>query len=206
MEAARSHRGPVNPAVDRASSSGASKDHGPIAGRVDSTRTRAFAPVYEELRKDPLTKAFIAQIERLKEANPPPSAPHPHCNLDTPKPGPTPIDGVYRTSFTREDLVASPLLYDAMEINDDNWGDMTMTFDNGRFSATQKNPTKSGSESGYYTVSGDTVVVTIESGGDVGERFAFRWSLYQGTLTFRRDESLGVGPTPWLIKPWTRVE
>jgi hypothetical protein len=32
---------------------------------------------------------------------------------------------------------------------------------------------------------------------------AFRWNLYRDTLTFKRDEKSGVGPTPFL--PWRRV-
>jgi hypothetical protein len=39
----------------------------------------------------------------------------------------------------------------------------------------------------------------------ITETFVFHWSLYRGTLKFERDEKLGVGPTPWLVKPWRRV-
>jgi len=28
--------------------------------------------------------------------------------------------------------------------------------------------------------------------------------VYKNTLTFRRDEKLGIGPTPWLVKTWTK--
>jgi len=44
----------------------------------------------------------------------------------TRSPAPTVIDspivGTYTTSFTKDELVGSPHLYDAGEINDGNWG------------------------------------------------------------------------------------
>jgi TRAP-type transport system periplasmic protein len=115
--------------------------------------------------------------------------------------GPTPLDGTYQTSFTRDELAASPLV-EAGEINDGNWGDMTLTFQNGQGSGTQRNdrvPLNSGSFT--YTVYGDAIWLPTRDEGT----FAYRWSLYKDTLTFKRDESLGGGPTPWLVKPWTRV-
>ncbi len=42
----------------------------------------------------------------------------------------SPIAGTYKTSFTKEELAASPLLYDTGELNNENWGDLTITLDN----------------------------------------------------------------------------
>jgi hypothetical protein len=39
----------------------------------------------------------------------------------------------------------------------------------------------------------------------MGETFGFRWSLDGDTLSFTREDSM-VGLTPYLVKPWTRVQ
>lgn len=118
----------------------------------------------------------------------------------------TPIDGTYQTTFTKADLVASPLLIDAEEINDENWGEWTLTFQSGRVAYTQRNDISSSESSGTFTVDGDTVKLAFDEGANADETFAFRWTLDGDTLTFTRDDSLGVGPTPYLVKPWTRVQ
>ena len=114
----------------------------------------------------------------------------------------TALDGTWVTSFTKADLQKSPLLFDAGEINDGNWGDLTMTFDHGKFTSTQSNGVGHGTGSGTFTVTGDAVTLHLDQ---TGETFAFRWSIFKNTLSFKRDETLGVGPTPFLVKPWTRV-
>jgi TRAP-type C4-dicarboxylate transport system substrate-binding protein len=117
----------------------------------------------------------------------------------------TTLDGVYRTSFTLEELAASPLLTDPGEANDENWGRFTLTLQHGRVTLDQRNDIASFSTSGTYTVNGDAIVLSFTSGVNAGETFAFRWSLYRHVLTFKRDASLGVAPTPWLVKPWRRA-
>jgi TRAP-type C4-dicarboxylate transport system substrate-binding protein len=116
-----------------------------------------------------------------------------------------PIEGVYRTSLTREALKQSPLLYELSEVNDQNWGDLTLTFGRGRVTFEQANDVDGYSTSGTYTVDGDTIVLEFTEGGNAGEIFAGRWTLYQDRLTFTRDEALGILPTPYVIEPWQRV-
>jgi hypothetical protein len=115
------------------------------------------------------------------------------------------LDGVYRTSFTREELAASPLLTDPGEASEENWGRFTLTLQHGRVTLDQRTDVASFSTSGTYTVNGDAIVLSFTSGENAGETFAFRWSLYRDVLTFKRDASLGVAPTPWLVKPWRRA-
>lgn len=113
------------------------------------------------------------------------------------------LDGVYKTSFTREELAASTT--DPEEVNRQNWGEFTLTFSEGRVTFTQKNDLTSSSTSGVFTVEGDAVTFAFATGVNAGETFGFRWSLSGGTLTFTRDDSVGIGPTPYLVKPWTRA-
>jgi hypothetical protein len=114
------------------------------------------------------------------------------------------IDGTYRTSFTKAQLADSPLLIDQGEINDENWGDLTLVFEDGRFWGTSHNAVKVTGATGTFTIEGDIVRMVFGEGAH-RETFAYRWSLVGNTLTFRRDDSLGMGgPTPFLVKPWTR--
>ena len=117
----------------------------------------------------------------------------------------TPIDGVYRTSFTLAALERSPKLMDAEEINDENWGDFTLMLSKGRVTFEQTNDVASYSTSGTFAVDGDSIVMEFTDGGNADEIFAFRWSLYRDTLTFRRDAALGIVPTPYLVNTWHRV-
>jgi hypothetical protein len=50
----------------------------------------------------------------------------------------TALDGVWTTSVTEDELASSPLLYEPDEVNNQNWGDLTFTFDKGHFTYTQK--------------------------------------------------------------------
>lgn len=114
------------------------------------------------------------------------------------------LDGAFATSFTRDELAASTT--DLEEINDQNWGDFTLTFADGRVTFTQQNDLGSSSTSGVFTVEGDTVTFAFDTGVNAGETFGFRWSLSDGTLTLARDDSVGIAPTPLLVKPWTTVQ
>jgi TRAP-type C4-dicarboxylate transport system substrate-binding protein len=166
---------------------------------------QVLQPVENELAKDPATKATIDAILALRGSTDTPGVVAP-CPKVAPSPslstGPTPLDGTWRTSFTKAELIASPLLVDNGEINDGNWGDFTMTFDHGRFTSTQSNSFEHGTGSGTFYVTGDAIYMHIDQ---TGENFAYRWSIFKNTLTFKRDETIGGGPTPSLVKPWTRV-
>jgi TRAP-type C4-dicarboxylate transport system substrate-binding protein len=171
---------------------------------LDALRQR-LQSVTDELAKDPATKATIDAIIALRGPTDAPDVVAP-CPPTVPSPspytGPTALDGTWKTSFTKAELIASPFLTDTGEINDGNWGDFTLTFEKGRFGSTQTNPLESSSGSGTFTVSGDAVTLAQDN----GETFAYRWSIFKDTLTFRRDASLPFGgPTPALVKPWTRV-
>jgi hypothetical protein len=114
----------------------------------------------------------------------------------------TALDGVYRTSFTRQELSKSPLLYGPGEINDQNWGDFTLTFDRGHVIFTQRNDVDSYSTSGTYTLDGKAITLKFTEGVNAGETFAAKWNLYRDVLNFKRfGEEV---PTPYVLKPWRR--
>jgi TRAP-type C4-dicarboxylate transport system substrate-binding protein len=171
---------------------------------------RAVQPVYNGLERNPQARSLLRRIQAMKrETAAAPDAPA--CSpSDATTTGPasqqaTVLDAVYRTSFTREELAASPLLTDPGEASEENWGRFTLTLQHGRVTVDQRTDVADFHTSGTFTVNGDAIVFSFTSGGNAGETFAFRWSLYRDVLTFKRDPSLGVAPTPWLVKPWRRV-
>jgi TRAP-type C4-dicarboxylate transport system substrate-binding protein len=172
---------------------------------------RAVQPVYDQLERNAQTRSLLQRIQAMKHETAGTATPDaPACSPSDAAPTAanqpaTPLDGDYRTSFTREELANSSLLYDQSEINDENWGDFTLRFEHGRVTFTQRNNVASSSTSGTYTINGKTITLRFTEGVNAGETFAFRWSLYRDVLTFKRDPSLGVAPTPYLVKPWPRA-
>jgi TRAP-type C4-dicarboxylate transport system substrate-binding protein len=169
---------------------------------------RAVQPVYDQLERDAETKSLLQRILAMKhEARAAATPDNPRCSPSSAAAGGvaqkvTALDGVYRTSFTREELAKSPLLADAGEINDQNWGDFTLTFDHGRVTFTQRNDLDHYSTSGTYTLDGKLITLKFTEGGNAGETFSGIWSLYRDVLTFKR----GALTTPYVLKPWRRVD
>jgi hypothetical protein len=133
------------------------------------------------------------------------ATPSPSSSLSQSRVGPSPIDGTYQTTFSLADLTASPLLVEG-EINDGNWGNWQLRFANGRVSYTQQNNVTNSSSTGSFTVDGDALTLAFDQGANAGETFAYRWQRTATQLLFTRDESLGLGPTPFLVKPWLRLD
>lgn len=113
----------------------------------------------------------------------------------------SPVDGVWVTTITEAALESSPLLYEPGEVNDENWGDLTFTFERGRFTVEQQNVRETSSYSGTFDVAGDVLSITMEG----VEHFEMRWHVEGDELTLTRDDALGISPTPWVMQPWTRM-
>jgi hypothetical protein len=169
---------------------------------------RAVQPVYDKLQANAETRSFLQQILAMKHETRAAATPdNPRCSPSSAAAGGadqkvTALDGAYRTSFTREELAKSPLLSDMGEVRDDNWGDFTLTFDRGRVTFTQRNDVENSSTSGTYTLDGKAITLKFTEGVNAGETFSGVWSLYRDVLTFER----GALPTPYVLKPWRRVD
>jgi hypothetical protein len=114
---------------------------------------------------------------------------------------PTPVDGTWRTTFSKQALANSPLLMDGGELNDENWGTLTLSFHGDTWTIDQRNPLAQSVDRGTFTVAGDVLKATNER----GEVFALRWNLYRNQLVLRRDVSLGVAPTGLVLQPFARI-
>jgi TRAP-type C4-dicarboxylate transport system substrate-binding protein len=185
------------------------------ASQTDLAALRgAFAPVYAQVERDPQTRQFIAEINRLKQHTPPgpalvipagctggplglaPGNGSPGAGTKTTQV--TPLDGVWQVSYTRAEFVAAHP--DPSEVVPANYGSFTLTLRRGEFSDT-----------GTYAVRGDTI--TFYQGQEV---WKYRWSVYRQTLTFKKlggqepgcSLSVSLGqcePTGFVVKPWRRV-
>lgn len=115
--------------------------------------------------------------------------------------GKTALDGTWQATFTKQELAASPLLIDSSEINDENWGTLTLSFNRGSATFMVTNPAVgTGKSTATYKVVGDILTVNQDN----GETFVMRWNINHDKLSLKRDEALGVGPTPFLVKPFIR--
>jgi TRAP-type transport system periplasmic protein len=171
--------------------------------QVDELRA-AVQPVYRLIERGAGNAEALARIRELKSDADPDSltCPEGQTTAAGAGGGAAKLKGTYTTSFSEQELADSPELSDPGEVNDENWGDFTLRFSGGRFRLTQRNARISSEAYGPYTTEGDALRLEAEN---LGETWVFRWSLYHGTLKFQRDGQLGVGPTPWLVKPWQRV-
>ena len=170
----------------------------------------AVEPVYRAIAKAPGNSDAIASIRRLKGDTPPDEL---SCRGNTrpasqEEPAEADLEGTFKTKVTEDELSNSPLLYDEAEINDENWGELTLRLADGHVTYTTKNDRAGFETTGTYTTDGDVIKFQFD---DLGETWGFRWSLYRGTLKLERDEAkIGPGeefaaPTPLLINPWERV-
>jgi TRAP-type C4-dicarboxylate transport system substrate-binding protein len=184
----------------------------------------AFAPVYASIEKDSQTAGFIAEIEQLKHHTLPGQALAIPNGCTGRPPGPThggsstgsatkttatPLDGVWKVTYTRDELLAAHP--DPSEDLPDNYGHFTLKLHRGDFS-TIGGSSRTAAASGTYVVNGDTIAFHQ----DPGAVWRYRWSVYRGTLTFKKlggqepDCSLSVSlgqcePTGYVVKPWRRV-
>jgi hypothetical protein len=164
----------------------------------------AVEPVRDAIARGPGNEAALARIEALKGSGQPDRV---FCPAAAPakRPAAPPaaaLEGTFRTSFSERELESSPRLMDQGELNGENWGELTLRFSHGQVVLSQRNKYTSTEVVGTYTTDGDALTLDIP---ERGETWAFRWTLYRDTLTFKRDTALGPGPTPWLVKPFKKV-
>jgi hypothetical protein len=112
----------------------------------------------------------------------------------------TEVDGTWSTTFSQAELARSPLLYDADEVNDENWGHFTLTVGDGTFTLEQSNARTSTSVTGTVEVDQDVLRLVLPN----GESFAMHFAVDGDVLTLERDDSLGVAPTPLVLEKWQR--
>jgi TRAP-type C4-dicarboxylate transport system substrate-binding protein len=195
----------------------------------------AFAQVYTDLRRDPETAQFIAEIEQLKPRIASPAVAIPDgCTGPAPdlavQPSVQPkktttvtaLDGTWEVTFTEKEFAAAEGV-DPSEITPEQSGTFVVTFDRGDITG----PAKSGERAPdglTYAVEGEdtfTIYATDASmGGEVPPPgpavWKYRWSVFNDTLTFKKlggqepgcslTVSKGIcEPGIFVVKPWHRI-
>jgi TRAP-type C4-dicarboxylate transport system substrate-binding protein len=158
---------------------------------------RAVQPVYDELERRAQTKAAIERIRALRaDLRSSPDAPR--CSGTAAEPGApavaTPIDGVYRSDVTLEQLRRTRG-YDSGENHRGNAGHFKLELRGGRFRVSGSSDGVD--EEGTYSLKGGILRFAWNQEGS----YAYRASLYRGALTLRKT---GEGPTMFAVHPWRR--
>ena len=178
-----------------------------------SSLRQAVQPVYDELRRDPGTRAFVDEIARLKfDLGPPPPDVLPECEATPNRPAAgakSPIDGVYKmTSSIKRDSGHDPTPVP------ENYGTLIFVLSRGRFAFTQEDHETDEQActwaSGTFRVNGDQVQWLVDDSGGIspnrtlnkpGEFYVFAWSRYRDTLTLSPVKG-EISPGNFRIRPW----
>jgi TRAP-type C4-dicarboxylate transport system substrate-binding protein len=170
-----------------------------IAGLRDT-----FAGVYTDLRRDPETAQFIAEIEGIKQRKATPAVAIPD-GCTGPAPGMaaqpsvqpsktttvTKLDGTWEVTFTEQEFAAAEGV-DPSEIGPELAGTFVVTFDRGDITGPAK-PGDAAPGGLTYVVEGDTLTIYAEDasmGGAIPPPgpaiWKYRWSRFGDTLTFAK--------------------
>jgi TRAP-type C4-dicarboxylate transport system substrate-binding protein len=179
---------------------------------------RAVTPVYDSLRNNQTTAAYLDRIQAIKdrlgsaESGQPIDCAaltgHP-TSTSSPDNSDSKLDGNYLLSFTEKELAA----WEPSEKPEaENWGEFRLVLDHGRFASTQYNEQACTWNHGTYTVTGQNLELTITGGGGKapnhannkpGEVFDYGVSLYHNNMKWSQVHN-AVSPHGWTIKPWRR--
>jgi TRAP-type C4-dicarboxylate transport system substrate-binding protein len=173
----------------------------------------AAAPVYADLKTDPLTERLIGQIRNIVAAReiPPVVGPcrpvvvaSPSASVGlVPAGDPSVLNGVYRADISAAHLES--LGIDKLEAID-NGGIFTLTFKDGQFNHhLDRDNTNCG---GPYTVRDTRVTVTVnDECGTFDPLFSATWTLTGGELRFTDIAPAGdvVAQALWGSKPFVRI-
>jgi TRAP-type C4-dicarboxylate transport system substrate-binding protein len=177
---------------------------------------RAVAPVYESLRGNQTSAAYLDKIQAIKDRVGSTESGQPidcaaltghSMSTSSPDNSDSKLDGNYLLSFTEKELAAwEPDPFP------ENWGEFRLVLDHGRFASTQYNEQACTWNYGTYTLTGTTIELTMTGGGGKGpndafntpgEVFDYRISLYHNSMKWSQvpDAESSPGLT---IKPWHR--
>jgi len=172
----------------------------------------AFAPVYASLEQDPKTKAFIEQIQALKQSTPAgaPLAIPAGCTGVAPaapaaaqQQAAGDLNGIYRWTITKQDVVASKTEDKSPEhLATFPWM-FTMTLDDGKWTLSHREagqPYTDGADT--YTLKGDQLAFTWD-----GNVLTFTVSVDgKGNLHLRPVQPMDAGNQfVWATHPWTKI-
>jgi TRAP-type C4-dicarboxylate transport system substrate-binding protein len=180
----------------------------------------AVQPVYRSLESNSATRAFIDQITAMRQAiggSPDavtcPAASTGGAAATTAAPV---LQGTWQVTYTENDLAAAGADPGELLASEGNWGHFALTFRQGDWSqrliggdpgVTPNNLTQYGT----YVVIGHLITFTERDHDNASSDGAvwgpYIWSVYRGTLTFKKAGWRGgsLGPTELVVKPWRKT-
>jgi TRAP-type transport system periplasmic protein len=183
------------------------------ASQADLAALRtAVAPVYAKLRDNPETKAFIEQIQALKQSTPA-GAPlvipagctgaAPAAPAAAQQQAPADLNGTYRWTITKQDALASKTERKSPEHLATFPWTFTMTLDNGRWTLSHREAGQvfpDGADT--YTLKGDRLSFTWD-----GNVLIFTVAVDgKGNLHLRPVQPMNAGDQfVWATHPWTKI-
>jgi hypothetical protein len=187
-------------------------------GQIAQLR-RAATPVYDSLRGDKATAAYLERIQAIKDGlGSTESGQFIDCAALTGHPASTRspsnssasrVDGNYLISISEKESAE----WKPNEIpTAENWGEFRLVFDHGRFAMTQYNEQACTWGHGTYTLAGENLELTFTGGGGKapndmnnkpGEVFDYGVSLYHDSMEWSQVPN-AVSPEGWTMKPWRR--
>jgi TRAP-type C4-dicarboxylate transport system substrate-binding protein len=177
---------------------------------------RAVTPVYESLRGNQTSAAYLDKIQAIKDRVGSTESGQPidcaaltghSMSTSAPDNSDSKLDGNYLLSFTEKELAAwEPDPFP------ENWGEFRLVLDHGRFASTQYNEQACTWNYGKYTLTGTTIELTMAGGGGKGPNDAFNTpgevfdygiSLYHNSMKWSQVPD-AESPPGLTIKPWHR--
>ena len=178
----------------------------------------AVRPVYRTLEANPATRVFINQITAMRQAIGGSPDALTCASAQTTGQGSTavsPLEGTWQVAYTKQELLAAGADPTQIYLSQETWGHFTLTFSSGHWSLRLTGgdpavPPDYQLAYGTYAVAGDKILFhrrdhdTLGSGTEVWGPYI--WSVYRGTLTFKRDGWTGgtQGPAGLVVKPWRK--
>lgn len=164
---------------------------------------KAVRPVYAQLERDAATRKFIAEIKAMKQHASTGRGGAVVCGTQKSgiRTGVSPIDGVYRSTVTRAELLRNPT-YVSGEDNLSNYGAFTLTIANGHFKWTGAGDGVP--EGGTFTLESHqrvTIRPTYPS-EEAGKEFVYVWNTYRGVLSLSKPKGEPAEPTFLVVHAW----
>jgi TRAP-type C4-dicarboxylate transport system substrate-binding protein len=180
----------------------------------------AVQPVYRSLESNSATRAFINEITAMRQAiggSPDPvTCPAASTGGASATTTASALQGTWQVTYTESDLAAAGADPGELLPSEGNWGHYALTFRQGHWSqrlvggdpgVTPNNLVTYGT----YVVTGDQISFYERDHDNPSSDGAvwgpYIWSVYRGTLTFKKAGWTGgtLGPTELVVKPWRKI-
>jgi TRAP-type C4-dicarboxylate transport system substrate-binding protein len=178
----------------------------------------AVQPVYRSLEANPATRVFLNEITAMRRAvgsSPDSLTCASDRNIDQGSTAVSPLEGTWQVTYTKQELLAAGADPTQIYLSEETWGHFSLKFSSGYWwlrltGGDPAVPPNYRLAYGTYVVDGDRVLFHrrdhdyLGSGTEVWGPYI--WSVYRGTLTFKRDGWTGgaQGPAGLVVEPWRK--